>query len=293
MWNSTKNLGNVFVNGSDVILLNVNNIKINTIDYQSKTLITLDSKASIINEVNKDNKTNEKTPEKPVIGEKKYTVTFDTDGGNTITKVEVIDGQKLTKPKNPVKKGYIFVRWWLKTEWFNFNNPITKDITIKAEWKSKTPAPIIKATGINMLLTKTLMSKDVFTIKGNVEPANAANQGVTYTSSDPSVATVDNNGKITAIKGGSAIITATTLDGGYKATCTVTVNPKITFEIVDLGGQSNKVMGVKAIIDGVQATTGSIKFGTETMKINSTGVANFAVIEGITKDNVNTCTYIK
>lgn len=53
-------------------------------------------------------------------------------------------------------------------------------------------------------------------------PSNASNKEVRWSSSDPSVATV-NNGLVTAVGEGSATITATTVDGGRKASCSVTV----------------------------------------------------------------------
>lgn len=56
-----------------------------------------------------------------------------------------------------------------------------------------------------------------------VLPENATNKGVNWESSNESVARVDNNGKVTAISAGSALITATTIDGGLTATCNVNV----------------------------------------------------------------------
>lgn len=58
----------------------------------------------------------------------------------------------------------------------------------------------------------------------NVLPSEAANKTLTWKSSSTSVATVDQTGKVTGIKGGTATITATTTDGTNKsATCKVTV----------------------------------------------------------------------
>ena len=56
-----------------------------------------------------------------------------------------------------------------------------------------------------------------------VQPSNATNKGVSYESSDSDVATVDEQGTITPISPGVAVITARTADGGREATCTVTV----------------------------------------------------------------------
>ena len=57
-----------------------------------------------------------------------------------------------------------------------------------------------------------------------VAPANAANKDVTWTTSNASVATVDANGKVTAVANGTCTITVTTADGGFTATCTIKVD---------------------------------------------------------------------
>jgi len=54
-------------------------------------------------------------------------------------------------------------------------------------------------------------------------PANATNQGVTWTSSQPSIATVSETGLVTGVALGSATITARTLDGNFPAVCAITV----------------------------------------------------------------------
>ncbi|MEG1560629.1 MAG: Ig-like domain-containing protein [Clostridia bacterium] len=56
-----------------------------------------------------------------------------------------------------------------------------------------------------------------------ISPNSALDIGMTFSSSDVSVATVDENGLVTAIKGGTAIITVTTHDGGFTATSTIKV----------------------------------------------------------------------
>lgn len=56
-----------------------------------------------------------------------------------------------------------------------------------------------------------------------VLPEDAANKNVIWNSEDESVAVVDENGKVTAVAAGTAVITVTTEDGGFGATCTVTV----------------------------------------------------------------------
>lgn len=57
----------------------------------------------------------------------------------------------------------------------------------------------------------------------NVLPASATNKKVAFKSSNEKVATVDENGKVHAVKAGKAVVTATTEDGGYSAKCNVVV----------------------------------------------------------------------
>lgn len=56
-----------------------------------------------------------------------------------------------------------------------------------------------------------------------IEPANATNKGVTWASDNTAIATVDDNGKVTAVALGTAKITVTTEDGGKEAICWVKV----------------------------------------------------------------------
>lgn len=69
----------------------------------------------------------------------------------------------------------------------------------------------------------TLKEKNTETLKITFNPSNATNKKITWKSSNKGIVTVDNNGKVTAIKPGTATITAVSNDGGYVATTKVTV----------------------------------------------------------------------
>ena len=62
------------------------------------------------------------------------------------------------------------------------------------------------------------------TLSAAITPENAADKNVTWSSDDAAVATVDENGLVTAHGIGTTTITATTADGGKTATCAVTVS---------------------------------------------------------------------
>lgn len=63
------------------------------------------------------------------------------------------------------------------------------------------------------------------TLIATITPSDATNQKLTWVSSDPNIATIDENGKVTGIKPGVITVTVTTEDGKLSATCTVTVTP--------------------------------------------------------------------
>ena len=82
---------------------------------------------------------------------------------------------------------------------------------------------IVKVTEIVLSDSeKTLTVGKSFTLAATVKPDDAFDRTVTWSSSDPSVATVDENGTVTAIAEGEVIITAESADG-VKAECRVTV----------------------------------------------------------------------
>jgi len=81
-----------------------------------------------------------------------------------------------------------------------------------------------EVTGVTLNLDKaTLAPGKTLALVASVQPEKAANKAVTWTTSDESVATV-NNGLVTAIKEGTATITVTTKEGGKTADCIVTVS---------------------------------------------------------------------
>ncbi len=89
------------------------------------------------------------------------------------------------------------------------------------------PAGIVPVTGITLNRTSTSLysntTSNTVTLTATVAPANATDKTVTWQSNQTSVATVDANGKVTAVGNGTATITGKTTDGGHTASCTVTV----------------------------------------------------------------------
>jgi uncharacterized protein YjdB len=104
----------------------------------------------------------------------------------------------------------------------------TATITVTTVDGSFTASCVVTVT---IPVTGVTLDKETLTInKGEsvslivtVLPADATNKSVTWNSDKPKIAKVDNTGKITALSVGKATITVTTKEGGFTATCAVTV----------------------------------------------------------------------
>lgn len=98
----------------------------------------------------------------------------------------------------------------------------TCTVTVPSETSGEVPVE-------NVTLNKAELTLEVGaseTLEATVTPDNASKE-VSWESSEPETASVDNNGKVTAIKEGAAVITVTA-EGNKTATCKVTVEPKGT-----------------------------------------------------------------
>ena len=67
---------------------------------------------------------------------KQYTVKFNSNGGSNVTEQIIIKGEKVIKPANPTKENATFKEWQLDGKTYDFNSPITANITLTAVWNS-------------------------------------------------------------------------------------------------------------------------------------------------------------
>ena len=113
----------------------------------------------------------------------------------------------------------------------------------------------VAVTGVKLAFTAlTQKIGTSFTLVATIEPANATNKTVTWSSSNSTVASVTNMGVVQAKAAGTADITVTTADGGHTATCSFTV----TAEDVPLTGL--KISPAETHIKVGQAGTLNVKY---------------------------------
>jgi uncharacterized protein YjdB len=138
--------------------------------------------------------------------------------------------------------------------------------------------------------TLTLVQGNTAQLTATVFPSNATNNTVTWSSSNPAVATVDSLGKVTAVAEGSATITVKTVVGNYSATCDVTVTSSGELKpfTIETSGILVRNGGVQAIIkvnptQGATAHNGEEAVVFQLMKGN-TPVSISALMRDITSE---------
>ena len=86
---------------------------------------------------------------------------------------------------------------------------------------------VVDVTGVTLNVnTLTLYEGDTYQLTINVLPSNATNKSFVTLSKNSTVASISSSGLITAKKAGNAVIVVTTMEGGFKAECDVTVRAR-------------------------------------------------------------------
>ena len=161
-------------------------------------------------------------------------------------------------------------------------------ITVKTKDGGKTAtcqitvfAEAIPVTGVVLNRSEvTLLKGDSVTLSAKLTPDNATNNNVTWTSSRPEVAKVDENGVVTGLKAGKTTITVKTKDGNKTDKCEITVEnitvdvEEITLNTEELTMTLNETKQLTATITPANATNKKIRWTTSDKmiaKVDDTG----------------------
>lgn len=130
-----------------------------------------------------------------------HVVSFDSGAGSEVESQTVADGAKATRPADPTNEGFTFVGWYKDaglSEEFDFDTPVTSDITLHAKWSKdagKTFTVTFDSNGGSAVETQAVAEGDVATRPADPEKAGSAFQewtldGETYDFSTPVTADV-------------------------------------------------------------------------------------------------------
>ena len=158
-------------------------------------------------------------------------------------------------------------------------------------------AKVIPVTGVSLDKTSlTLTEGETETLKATVSPDNATDKSVTWSSADPTVATVDDAGKVTAVKAGQTTITVKTKDGGKQAACALTVNAKVipvtgvSLDQTEVSLYPEETVTLKATVEPDNATDKQVSWSSSNSSVatvNGSGLVT-AVAEGTAVITVKT-----
>lgn len=175
----------------------------------------------------------------------------------------------------------------------------TVDITAYADngvaGKLSISVNAVRVTGVTLDTAKLDMTvAQTTTLKETVQPTNATNRSVTWTSSNTEVASVE-RGKVTAISAGTAEIAVETADGGYRATAVINVTEDsskdvngMTVSVTNsLKDYPNTVLvGTQAKIN-VKAMKDGKPYGGDSVNVQLRGVSGYTEYYELSKSDVD------
>ena len=161
-----------------------------------------------------------------------YTIAYNLAGGSVASPNPTsytIESSAITL-NNPTKTGYTFAGWTgtglaEATTTVTIAAGSTGNRSYTATWTAIVPSSV----SLNKTST-TITVGGTETLTATISPAVVADNTITWTSSDGTVATVTSAGVVTGVKAGTATITATT-HNDKTATCEVTVAPAVTYTV--------------------------------------------------------------
>jgi uncharacterized protein YjdB len=150
---------------------------------------------------------------------------------------------------------------------------------------------IINVTGVSMSHSKVTLLRDnakysSIQLSAAIKPANATYKGLTWSSSNSKIASVSQSGKVTAVGNGTATITATTLDGSYRATCVVTVTTTVHVTKVSINKTSTNLnLGatetLKATLVPSNATNKGLTWSSSNPKVATVSSTGIVTAKGV------------
>ncbi len=158
-----------------------------------------------------------------------FTISYDANGGIGAPEAQgkVRDTDIYLSESIPVREDYIFLGWSENKSAdeaeYKAGDIYSKnaDAVLYAVWREEFIS--VKKITLSFVNTSLMIGESV-KLEAEIFPVDAANKNVVWTSSDPTLVTVDTNGNVTAIGAGTAIVTASAEDGkGSYASCYVNV----------------------------------------------------------------------
>jgi uncharacterized protein YjdB len=152
-------------------------------------------------------------------------------------------------------------------------------------------AKIVDATAVVLNIENAELEEgESVQLTATITPSDATDKTISWVSGNPSIAIVDTNGKVTAVKTGSIIITAST-SNGLKATCIITVTPRIispsslTLNLETAEIEDGESVQLTATVTPDNATDKSVSWSTSDASIATVDASG--KVSGVKEGSVN------
>ena len=157
----------------------------------------------------------------------------------------------------------------------------TEDDGKMAECSVTVESKIIHVTSVSLSQTSVTRTEGFIAIlRALIEPENATNKNVYWSSLDESIATVNQDGMVSAISPGTTSIRVTTEDGGKIADCVFTVNPK-TYPVTSVSLNQSSMTLTEGDTSRLIATVCPDNATNKTLNWTSSDTAVATVVDGL------------
>ncbi|PJM74841.1 InlB B-repeat-containing protein [Bifidobacterium simiarum] len=108
------------------------------------------------------------------------TVAFNSNGGSAVASQKVANGQKATQPANPTRAGYTFAGWYNGKTKYDFNKPVTANLTLTAQWTKNAVPVVYRTVAFNSNGGSAVASQKVANGAKVAQPKNPSRSGYTF-----------------------------------------------------------------------------------------------------------------
>ena len=179
-----------------------------------------------------------------------YNVTFLDEDGTVLSTQSVEYGTAVEEPEAPTKEGYVFIGW--DSDGYEC---VTEDGTYTARYipESEYAYVSIKGRAVRPVYVDAEVKLSI-----EITPDELSEEPVSWTSSDPSIATVDYMGNVTLVGVGTVYITVTVDSNGESDTVEFRVNEDNTVKVV-LGPQSYMMYDTSGYLRGLKVAVNTVE----------------------------------
>ena len=220
-----------------------------------------------------------------------FTVKFDTDGGTEIEKQGVKPNEKATRPYDPEKDGHTFEGWFVGEEEYDFDKPVTGNLTITAHWKANIYTVKFDSKGGSEIAAQTVEYGKTVTAPTAPEKAHSTFlgwqlNGTAYDFTSP----VKSDITLTALWKPDEYTVTFMLNGKIHSTAKVEYGEKVKFPTIEpaegniiVGWCTNEAMSEK-FVENTAVTADITLYATEVKK--EATIVNGQPVSGTVADSI-------